>query len=966
MTTEAGLVRYDGVSTSVYNLKDLPSLKTIRIFTLFHTLKNGVIGCNRIGEIFAIKNNEPINETISERVHIYDFSYQNGNARSIKDLNFEINISQKFADSSAPITNSLWLNDSVWIAVSKNFTYIFNNKKLVHQWQQKNENPYLIAEDNFVYVLNNNAEGYCINLINTTLINATTTDTALTKGKHILFYDKLNNQPLILNRNNLYKLNFKNNFLYTNYVATLNNLPTYITSVLLHKDGKTIFISTNSSGLYIYHFSPFRIYKTTGDDILNNNSACLLIDSNRLFTCRSIIFNLTTGKSNQISIPINHTQSLAMDTFHNIWSAITGNIISFKISNLSNIKKYAVANDNYLQTCYLTKNGRFWISTFKFLGCPENNQLKQIISYGNKPDSVSFNFLTETPNGQLVGVNTKGIFFIDADSKKFIPIVKNNKLSQIRNVFIDSNYFFWISTYGNGIFLYDEKAGKLVSLPVDDKGYLLFSHACIDDSNGNFLVPTNKGLFKLNKKNLLQIYAQPSTPLLYQYFDVSSGLLTNEFNGGGEPAFNRLSNGDIILPALQGLVRVKINELFSPTYYPLFIDYVEAGKNIYKPDSEIHFKKDERLQTWHISFAQWNAPNAQSVFYRLDEDSAWHRLKPDERKIQLSDLSGGTHSLQIKYQYGFLPNQFSAIKFKFYVEKKYYETIWFWFLVVALLATIILFIIRFRTFQLKQKNIQLQKIIQKNTQQLSDKNAELEETLRDLNEALNILNENSVFKNRLIGLLGHDMLMPLRFIANISNHLYTSENLTKESAKETSAEIKNTATELMFLGESLIQWIKLQEGNFRLILQHINLKQLVEEIILIDKNITNVKNNTIICEAASGLSCIYDAMFLKVILHNLLLNANKFTSHGTITINANISDGLLTISIKDTGTGMNSKIVNSLNKLIPVSSQKGTDKETGWGMGYILIIDLLHFVNGKLYVKSEMGAGTVVSFSVPL
>ncbi len=97
--------------------------------------------------------------------------------------------------------------------------------------------------------------------------------------------------------------------------------------------------------------------------------------------------------------------------------------------------------------------------------------------------------------------------------------------------------------------------------------------------------------------------------------------------------------------------------------------------------------------------------------------------------------------------------------------------------------------------------------------------------LRTVVYKLKGLRENGIFKNRLIGLLGHDMLVPLRFIANISEHLYNdTDKFNSETARESSGEIKTTAAQLLYLGESLIQWIKLEEGTFRLIIRNINIK----------------------------------------------------------------------------------------------------------------------------------------------
>lgn len=971
LTTEAGLVRYDGINTRVFDLRDLTSLKSIRTARLFPTVTGNILGCNRQGEIFEIKKNYPV--TVPEH-QVKDISFNNflsrkGNSRSVKEINFEGDTYRKFINDSKIVTNSLWLNDSTWLGTSDSVIKLFQKEKLVHQWPyKKTGTPVLIARHGFVYVLNSNSSGYCINLNKNTFVTVMPGSKVLTESNPVLFYDKLNDQPVILNNNNLYELEFNKNIISAKFFATLENPPTDITSIIFHKNKRFVFVSTNTTGVYIYRLSPFRIYRTAGNDILNNNYGSVLVDSNHLFTCRSLLFDLNTGNSRQIPLPgIDHSTNIGLDTLNNIWTSMEGNIISFPVSNPLKINKHPVAADNIIKTFFLSRNGTFWVSTRKFLAHVRNNEPTEYIPFDPVPDSSCFFYLTETPDNRLVGVSDRGVYLVDTILKKFIRVLSNHQISQARTVNTGTDSLWWITTYGNGTFLYNTSSQKLTKFPVDDRGYLLYSHAFIEDGNNNFLVPTNKGLFVLNKTNLLHISANSSTPLYYQYFDVSDGLLTNEFNGGCNPLFNRLPGGDIILPALQGLVRVKTSELAFPLSYPIFIDLIETKGHTYTGNPDIHFQQNERTQTWHLAIAQWNQPNSQGIFYRTDQDNSWQRLPAGDRKIQLNELTGGNHLLEIKYQYGLLQNEFSAVQYKFYIVKKYYETVWFWLAVILLIGIFIFLISRFRTTQLQRNNKRLQRIIQQNTKELSDKNTELEETLLDLNGALISLKENSIFKNRLIGLLGHDMLVPLRFIANISDHLYTdAAKLSPATAKESTGEIKNTAAELLYLGESLIQWIKLEEGTFRLILRNINIEELVNEIVMVHKPIAAVKNNRIIYNIPSHLSCTHDPVFIKVILHNLLLNANKFTSGGTIAIESIISDKCFTMHVKDTGSGMQPSVVASLNNLIPVASQKGTDKEPGWGMGYMLIIDLLRFANGKLNVESSLGAGTRVSFSLPL
>lgn len=967
LTTQGGLVRYDGTTTKVFDSRDLPSLKNMRLWYFFPTVEQEVLVCNPYGEVFSIKDNFAIDKTDYTSYS----NYRNTNAKSLANLNLEAKIANNYADKFSPLTYSVWLNDRIWAGVSKTHIGVFNNEQLLHHWPTKKDVTALIVRNGFIYALNKDASGYCINLNNKTLLNTSLADNVLRQGKPVFFYDKLNDQPLLLNNGSLYEISFNKNIVSAKFVTKLENLPEEISSVIMHPKKKFVFVATHTTGVYIYRHSLFRVYKSLATDghnttlDPNNNYATVLTDSNHIFTSNSLLFDLTTGKSRKVIPSIAYFLNLGLDSSNNIWLPLDGSISSFNLQGPVKINRYPVENYNPANTFYLAKSGKFWISTYKHLGYDDRGKFKEVISYG-KNDSASFFYLAEAMDGRLVGANQRGIFLVNTMSKKLTRILSDDQVQEVRNIHVDSADILWITTYGNGIFLYKLNENKFCKLPVDDKGYLLYSHAFIDDGLNNFLVPTNKGLFRLSRNNLLHICATPSTPLLYQYYDVSDGLLTNEFNGGCQPAFNRLPNNDIILPSLQGLVRVKVNELPVPSDYPLFIDAIETKRKKYNPTTNIHFEEDERTQTWYVSCALWGQSNNQHIFYRTDDDTVWQRLPAGEKKIQLNELTGGDHVLEIKNQYGLLQNQFSSLKFNFYVAKRYHETVWFWLSVIVILGIIIYSVNRFRMMQLKRNNKRLQGIIKDNTKELSDKNVELEETLLDLNEALKGLRENGIFKNRLIGLLGHDMLVPLRFIANISEHLYNNTNeFNSQSARESSGEIKTTAAQLLFLGESLIQWIKLEEGTFRLLKRNINIKELANEIVLVHKPMAAVKNNLFVCNIPATLSCAHDPTFIKVILHNLLLNANKFTSGGTITIQAAVSEQFLTIQVKDTGIGMEPSIVDALNNLTPVASQHGTDKETGWGMGYMLIIDLLRFANGKLVVESSVGAGTKVNFSLP-
>ena len=234
-------------------------------------------------------------------------------------------------------------------------------------------------------------------------------------------------------------------------------------------------------------------------------------------------------------------------------------------------------------------------------------------------------------------------------------------------------------------------------------------------------------------------------------------------------------------------------------------------------------------------------------------------------------------------------------------------------------------------------------------------------------DALNNLKKSDLFKSRLIGLIGHDMLTPIRYISKVALQLQThNEKLSKKTTIESLGEINATATQLYFFGENIVHWIKLQGEGFTPQIQKFDLAYLVEELVSVHMPLITEKKNQIINEITSPLYCTQDPMLIKIIIHNLLLNANKFTSSGIIKITAKTANKWLTLYVQDNGRGMDKDKEDSLNRLQPISSSEGTQNETGWGMGYILITDLLKLSGGDLLVQSQLDKGTIVTVKLPI
>ena len=92
------------------------------------------------------------------------------------------------------------------------------------------------------------------------------------------------------------------------------------------------------------------------------------------------------------------------------------------------------------------------------------------------------------------------------------------------------------------------------------------------------------------------------------------------------------------------------------------------------------------------------------------------------------------------------------------------------------------------------------------------------------------LKESGVFKSDLIGLIGHDMVTPLLYIAKVSLQLRNyNEKLSKQTTLDGLGEINTTATKLHFFGESIVHWIKVQNNDFKPVVEKFHVNKTIKD-----------------------------------------------------------------------------------------------------------------------------------------
>jgi signal transduction histidine kinase len=194
------------------------------------------------------------------------------------------------------------------------------------------------------------------------------------------------------------------------------------------------------------------------------------------------------------------------------------------------------------------------------------------------------------------------------------------------------------------------------------------------------------------------------------------------------------------------------------------------------------------------------------------------------------------------------------------------------------------------------------------------------------------------------------------------------QDMSGEEIRQTATMLQNSSSVLFRLIENLLQWSRVQLGSLNIEPVETDLQSLLEESLLLVKEAAAKKNVEIQNNIFERIPLVADPNILQTVLRNLLFNAVKFTRKGgVVSVTAYIrNETELVVKIKDNGIGMRAEVLDMLFEKGYHTTTRGTDGESGTGLGLVLCKELLERHKGRLWATSEPEKGSSFSFSVPM
>jgi len=950
-----GLLRFDGHSFRKFFTSSTPYI----IFNIFKTLDNEMIIVDASGAIFSIKNGK--HDTL-----------RTGNVNSLNYFSVKGTLPDRsfyFRTTTPHINKALdrnWFSEPVYVFPLDDNSHAVRTKKGIALYRDSVFEKELnleslspadfIAVDNGIYFFSDQNKMYYIDIaawkaVPCELKGAIHDDNTFSSSSISTHWNYNNSASCVLSGYRLYHLTTeKENPLKINSELITDKIPSncLITGVVYKPEKHLLIIGSDTKGLFVFREKMFRTLAYQNPEAGTNNAYyCQLeLDSNTIFTDWNREFTIHGGKKSRLSLDRNYSENIFRDSKGFLWFQQERRLVRY---NPQTGTYHTIANpDRQFVLSYFEEGDSIWAGTFNSLACIVRDTLRVVQRLHNNGSNSNIFQLFRWKDNKIWFCNYTGVFSYDAKEKRIDTL----QLLYEKYPYNISFYkeFMMIGTYGRGYYFYRD--GKAIQMPVDANNQLRQVHAFVNDSFGNTWLATNNGILKTRFSQLEEYFNDTLSAVYFIHYDEEDGIESAEMNGGCEPSAITLKNGYVSFPASEGLIWFKPENVFDAAMTtPVLIDAIYFDEVAVHNDSVINVPAG--VQSVRIDFTTSYWGNAENLVleYRLEGyNRQWITIGSEEKHVEFSNLRSGDYIFFIRKKSGYQPGDYLVRRIAVSVEKKYYEKPWFILLCLAASVFIVIVIARIYAYNIKQKNIALEASVMQRTKELSLANEALQQSVK--------------VKDRLISIISHDIVTPLRFITMVAAKGADKKNqILQENLPDVLKEIKNTSEKLHGNAQNILNWIKHQNNRFIVNKSNVAIGALADEIAEQFREIAASKEITIINQIPPDDIYKTDRNILSVILHNLISNATKFTSNGTISLSAFQDEQHYHIVVEDTGTGMQEAQVNRLRNTLnrqPDNSQLSTG-EQGHGLGYVIIGELSGLINASITVESEKNKGTKIS-----
>ena len=223
-------------------------------------------------------------------------------------------------------------------------------------------------------------------------------------------------------------------------------------------------------------------------------------------------------------------------------------------------------------------------------------------------------------------------------------------------------------------------------------------------------------------------------------------------------------------------------------------------------------------------------------------------------------------------------------------------------------------------------------------------------------------------KTDFLAVMSHELRTPLTAIMGYEELL--SDGITgpvTELQRQQLGRINASARHLLGLIDEILTFARVDVGRERIRWESMSVNHTIADSAGLVEPMAAAKSIDFIVDLLEEDQAIQtDGTKLRQMLVNLISNGIKFTENGEVRVGCAVSDGILEVSIADTGVGIPAENIEEVFELFWQAEQTATRKTGGTGLGLSVTRKLARLLGGDVTVTSRVGMGTTFLLTLPM
>lgn len=252
-------------------------------------------------------------------------------------------------------------------------------------------------------------------------------------------------------------------------------------------------------------------------------------------------------------------------------------------------------------------------------------------------------------------------------------------------------------------------------------------------------------------------------------------------------------------------------------------------------------------------------------------------------------------------------------------------------------------------------------------------NYQLERLNQMLHQARKRADEARSDRDRFILAVSHELRSPLNFILGFSDlmvnspEVYAAPENWPPGLYEDAQEIYHSSQHLLGLINDILDMGQIDARQMALFRESVPFVQVIEEVQRMVEPAYKHKGLWLRSVIEPALPPVYiDCTRMRQVLLNLLNNSLRFTDQGGVTIHLSRKQAELWVTVEDSGSGMTPEDAGRVFEEFRQAGQESWRRREGSGLGLSISRRFVRLHGGDMWLESELGSGTRITFSIPL